>query len=295
MSPLLRASYESCRRVAAREARNFYPSFLLLPRDKRRSMCALYAFMRQTDDIGDEPGESSAKTAALDAWRRSLDATLAGAADASGWPGWLAVADTVARHGIPATYLHAVIDGVAMDLEPRRFETFDELRGYCYKVASAVGLCCLHVWGYRSEDGRAEGLAEACGVALQITNIIRDVAEDAQRGRVYLPQEDLRRFGVAEADLTAAAVGEPLRRLLEFEAKRAYHEYEAAAGLEVLVDPAGRPMLRAIVGIYRTLLDEIARRRYEVLAGRVSVPGWRKGWIALRAYAGLRPAESRGR
>lgn len=286
MTPELAASYDACTRVAKSQARNFYPSFLLLPPDRRRSMCALYAFMRRTDDIADEPGDVGAKRAALDAWRTALTLSLSGTAAPDPWVGWPALADAVARHDIPHRHLHEVIDGVAMDLEPRDFATFDDLYAYCYRVASAVGLCCLHIWGYRSDGGRAEALAEACGIALQLTNIIRDVREDALNGRVYLPQEDLRRFGVDRNDLAAREVSEPLRRLLEFEARRAYAEYDRSLALAALVDPAGRPMLRAIVGIYRSLLDEIARRRFEVLRARVSVPGWRKVLIALRAYAG---------
>lgn len=173
-----------------------------------------------------------------------------------------------------------------MDVEPRPFATFDELERYCYLVASAVGLCCLHVWGFRSEGGRAESLAEAYGIALQLTNILRDVGEDARNGRVYLPREDLDRFGVTRDDLAASQVSPPLRRLLGFEAQRCASFYERAAGLVPLVDPVGRPALRTIVNIYHALLDEIVRRDYEVLARRVRVPAWRKAWIAARALAG---------
>jgi phytoene synthase len=149
-----------------------------------------------------------------------------------------------------------------------------------------VGLCCLHVWGFRSEGGRAEALAESAGLALQLTNIVRDAGEDARKGRIYIPREDLERFGVRPDELTGDRAGEPLRRLLAFEARRAYDYYDRARPLAALVSPEGRPVLLTIVGIYRALLDEIARRGYEVLAGRVSVPGWRKAAIAARAYAG---------
>ena len=152
--------------------------------------------MRHTDDLADEPGAAAEQARRARRWRATVARRRSrGAAD--GWPGWPALADTVARHAIPRDYLDEVIDGVAMDLEPRTFATFDDLYGYCYRVASAVGLCCLHIWGFRSEGGRAESLAEACGVALQLTNILRDVREDAGNGRVYLPHDDLERFGVA--------------------------------------------------------------------------------------------------
>jgi phytoene synthase len=294
-SPALAASYDACARVARRQAGNFYPSFLLLPADRRRSMCALYAFMRRTDDIADEPGTLAAKRAALGDWRAAVDGALGGGPAPGDWPGWPALADAAARHGIPARYLHDVIDGVAMDLEPGTFATFEDLYPYCYRVASAVGLCCLHVWGYESAGGRAEAMAEACGVAFQLTNILRDVGEDARNGRVYLPQDDLARFGVGPADLTAPGVNEPLRRLLEFEAGRAERYYREARGLVALVDPAGRRMLRAIVAIYRGLLDEIARRGFEVLRARVSVPRWRKVMIVLRSYAEGPRGVARGR
>lgn len=287
----LRDSYRHCAEVSRREAKNFYYSFLLLPRGLRRSMCALYAFMRQTDDLADEGGSVDARSAALRSWRLELNAALSGEPTDS--PILPALADTARRHAIPARHLHEVLDGVEMDLEPRPFPKFDDLRGYCYRVASAVGLCCIHIWGYQSSGGRAESMAEACGIALQLTNIVRDVREDAARGRVYLPLEDLARFGVSPEDLATAPLDGRMRSLLEFQARRAYDFYKQARPLVRLVDPAGRPMLRAITGIYRSLLDEIVRRDYDVLAGRVSLSPWRKAWIATRALAGW-PAGAEG-
>jgi phytoene synthase len=282
---LLRESYRFCGALSRREAKNFYYAFLLLPRERRRSMCALYAFLRHTDDLADEPGPDEQKARALESWRHALDAALADGAD--GWPGFPALADTVARHAIPAKLLHEVIEGVSMDIEPRGFATFEELADYCYHVASVVGLCCLHIWGYRSEGGEAERLAEHCGLALQITNIIRDVHEDARAGRIYLPREDLARFGVEPGELAVAGPpGDRVRELLAFEARRAYEFYEDARRLIPLVDPVGRPVLRTIVGIYRALLDEIVRRDYRVLDGRISLSPWRKIAIALGAIAG---------
>jgi 15-cis-phytoene synthase len=284
MNDALRASYRYCGEVSRREARNFYYSFLLLPPALRRSMCALYAFLRHTDDLADDPAPARERRDALDAWRATVGRALSGGG-ADGWPGLAALADTVERHAIPKVYLDEVLDGVAMDLEPRPFATFDDLYGYCYRVASAVGLSCVHIWGFRSDGGRAEALAEACGVALQLTNILRDVGEDAGRGRVYLPQEDLERFGVRPEDLSAPRVGDRLRDLLAFEGRRAYDYYDQARPLAGLVAPVGRPVLGTIVGIYRALLDEIARRDYEVLAGRVALPPRRKAGIALRSLA----------
>ncbi|MDG3005199.1 phytoene/squalene synthase family protein [Paludisphaera mucosa] len=277
----LAESHRFCGEVARREARNFYHAFRLLPPDRRRAMCALYAFMRHSDDLADDEAPAADKVRALASWRRDLDDALAG--KPSTWPGLVALADTVRVAAIPPTLLHEVIDGVEMDLSPRRFADFDELADYCRHVASAVGLCCIHIWGYESEHGRAERLADRCGLALQITNILRDVREDAENGRVYFPADDLARHGVADRDLLAAKTGPALRRLLEDYAARAYGFYDEAAGLVPLVAPVGRPVLLTIVGIYRALLDEIVRRDYDVLAGRTSVPRWRKVAIALRS------------
>jgi phytoene synthase len=244
-------------------------------------MCALYAFMRHTDDLADESGTAAGKTAALDGWRSELDAALAG--EPPGWPGLLALADTVSRCGIPPLLLHEVIEGVSMDVQPRRYANFNELAYYCYHVASVVGLCCIHIWGYWSDGRRAERLAEACGIALQLTNILRDVREDARNGRVYLPQDEMARFGVDPRELDADRPSQRLRDLLAFEARRAYEYYEQASELVPLVAPVGRPVLLTIVGIYRALLDEITRRDYNVMTTRVAIPTWRKAAIALRA------------
>lgn len=284
MTDAMAESYRFCNDLSRREAKNFYYSFLLLPPRLRRSMCALYAFLRHTDDLADEPGSVEAKRVSLLAWRGELDRALGG--DSIAWPGLPALADAVDRHQIPPKFLHAVIDGVEMDLEPKPFSTFQDLHGYCYRVASAVGLCCIHIWGYRSDGGRAERLAESCGIALQLTNILRDVREDAQLGRIYLPMEDLERFGVSPEELKAPAPSDRLRELLAFEGQRAYDYYGEASPLIRLVAPVGRPVLAAIVNLYRALLDEIVRRDYDVLAGRVALPTWRKAMITAGALSG---------
>jgi 15-cis-phytoene synthase len=289
---VLEASYRYCCGVARREAKNFYHAFLLLPPGRRRSMCALYAFLRRTDDLADEPGLAAAKTQALGAWRLELEAALAG--ENSAWPGLLALTDTVARHAIPVKLLHEVIDGVSRDIQPARFLTFADLTDYCYHVASVVGLCCLHIWGYRSEGGRAEKLAEDCGLALQLTNILRDIGADARNGRVYLPEDDLARYGVEPDELASALrPDDRLHSLLAFEAERAYGYYQAARQLVPLVAPIGRPVLLYIVGVYRSLLDEIVRRDYDVLSSRVSLSPWRKVAIGLLAVGGQFVARGR--
>jgi phytoene synthase len=280
-SSTLDLSYRYCGKVARREARNFYFAFQLLPAAGRRSMCALYAFMRHTDDLADGAGMAQEKGLALERWSHELESALDG--QTARWPGSLALADTVTRAGIPRSLLHEVIEGVSMDLQPRVYANFEELARYCHHVASAVGLCCLHIWGYRSEGGKAERHAEACGIALQLTNILRDVREDARTGRIYLPQDEMVRFGVEPRELNEDRPSERLRDLMAYQARRAYGYYDQAKDLSPLVEPAGRPVLLTIVGVYRALLDEITRRDYNVLTSRVAVPSWRKASIALRA------------
>ena len=187
-------SYQYCVQVARSRAKNFYYSFVLLSAQQRKAMCAIYAFMRYCDDLSDEPGASRA---AVDRWRADMEEALQGRfADHPLWP---AFHHTVRRFGIPHEYFRQMIDGISSDLEPRRLETFDELYRYCYQVASVVGLTIIHIFGFDTRS--ALPLAEKCGVAFQLTNILRDIREDAERGRIYLPAEDLRRFGVTEEDL----------------------------------------------------------------------------------------------
>src|SRR3984957_9850776 len=201
-------SYAYCRAVAKQRARNFYYSFVLLPPEKKNAMCAIYAFMRYCDDLSDEPG---ATRSAMDRWRDALTAALAGHPGDN--PSWPAFIDSVQRYSIPHEYFYEMIQGVASDLEPRTIQTFDELYQYCYRVASVVGLTTIHIFGFTSPE--ALPLAEKCGVAFQLTNILRDVHEDAELGRIYLPAEDLARFGVSADDLKNARRTEQFGRLME--------------------------------------------------------------------------------
>lgn len=286
----LAASHAFCRDLAKRSAKNFYHAFRLLPDERRRSMDAVYAFFRKADDLVDADGPVPERRAALEAWRaefaRALEApepSLVGLHDPRAWPGFPAVVDTVRRHEIPPRHLFDVLDGVAMDLERAEYADDHQLDDYCDHVASAVGLTCVRVWGLLVDPARAEPHAVACGRALQLTNILRDVAEDARNGRVYLPAETLRRFEVPRADLRADRVSPPLRAALRSVAARADEYYRLAEPLAPMIRPEGRPVLLAIVNIYRALLDEIVRRDHEVLARRVALPRWRKVWIAWRA------------
>ena len=269
-------SYDYCRRVARRRAKNFYYSFLLLSLQQRKAMCAIYAFMRYCDDLSDDPGASRA---AIDRWRAEMEDALEGRF--TGHPVWPAFHHTVRRFGIPHDYFREMIDGVSSDLVPRRIETFDELYHYCYQVASVVGLTTIHIFGFDTRS--ALPLAEKCGVAFQLTNILRDIREDAERERVYLPAEDLRRFGVSEADLRAGNRNENFLRMMRFEAARARAYYSESQPLLDLIHPRSRPSLWALVSIYSRLLERIERSNYDVFTRRVRLSPLEKSWIVMRA------------
>jgi phytoene synthase len=276
MTPDLAQSQEYCSRVARSRARNFYYSFLLLSKQQRRAMCSIYAFMRYCDDLSDEPGADRAQ---MERWRAETEEALQGRFGKH--PVWPAFYYTVRRFGIPHQYFRDMIDGVASDLEPRRIETFEELYRYCYQVASVVGLTTIHIFGFDSPS--ALPLAEKCGVAFQLTNILRDVREDFERGRVYLPAEDLRRFGVAEEDLAAGNRSQAMLRLLAFEAARARQYYDESRPLLELIHPRSRPSLEALIAIYSGLLDRIVGRNYDVFTTRVRLSAFEKSWILVRS------------
>lgn len=280
MTLTLAESYAWCRDLSRRTGRNFYYSFLTLPPAQQRDMCVLYAFMRRSDDIGDDlqlPIE--ARRTELSAWRRQLAWALDGARFEH--PLLPALADIVRRYQLPPEYLVAVIDGVEMDLRPQRFETFSELQNYCYHVAGAVGLCCIHLWGFR--DDRARQHAIDCGTAFQLTNILRDLSEDAAMGRCYLPQEDLRQFGYTEADILQQCRDERFENLMRFAVDRTRDYYRRAKELTSFLLPAGRPIYTAMLRIYGGLLDEIERSRFDVFSRRISLPAWKKLFISFDA------------
>jgi phytoene synthase len=275
----LEQSYAHCRDVAKRRAKNFYYSFVLLSPEKKNAMCAIYAFMRYCDDLSDEPG---ATHSAMDRWRDALTAAFAGHPDEN--PTWPAFLDSVERYAIPHEYFYEMIEGVASDLEPRTIGTFEELYQYCYRVASVVGLTTIHIFGFRSPE--ALPLAEKCGIAFQLTNILRDVREDAGLERVYLPAEDLARFGVSGDDLKNARRTPQFGQLMEFEMERARRYYRDSAPLLELIQPDSRPSLWALIAIYSRLLDHLAEARYDVLTRRISLSSLEKSWIVLRAAVG---------
>jgi phytoene synthase len=273
-----RWSYAWCERLARRAAGNFYHAFRILPPPQRQAMCALYAFLRIADDLGDSAAPVEDRRAALSAWRRSLHACLEGDYQHPLYP---ALHDTIQRFAVPVVHLEEVLDGVGMDLEVAAYDTFAQLYRYCYHVAAAVGLACVPIWGKVGAEGLAA--AEAAGIALQLTNILRDVGEDAARGRVYLPREDLERFGCPVENLAQGRCDESFRAVMRFEAERARGYYEAALPLAHSLEPPGRAVFLVILRTYRGLLEAIVARDFDVFAARVRVGSWYKLWLTARA------------
>src|SRR5665213_1087947 len=277
-------SYTWCEGVARSQAKNFYYSFLLLSKPQRKAMCAIYAFMRYCDDLSDDEGVAD-RAAAIAQWRQDLEAALSGntpagstTSGAGGSAVWPAFIDTVTRFKIPHQYFLDMIDGVSSDLEPRRVETFDELYAYCYRVASVVGLTIIHIFEF--SDPQALELAEKCGIAFQITNILRDVREDAEKQRVYLPAEDLERFGVSP---TTFAPPEAFRKLMAFEAGRARQYFQESRPLIAMVQWRSRASLKALIAIYARLLDKIIASDYDVLSQRIRLSTATKLWLLVRS------------
>jgi phytoene synthase len=278
----LEGSYRYCRSIARKRAKNFYYSFLLLQKPQRDAMCAIYAFMRYCDDLSDDPANSDrAKLReSIALWRVELDRALGG--NPGDNPLWPAFADSVRRYAIPHRFFHEMIDGITSDLEPQIIRTWDELYRYCYQVASVVGLTIIYVFGFRSV--RALLLAEKCGIAFQLTNILRDVREDAEIGRVYLPAEDLDRFGVTAEQLRSGREDDNFRRLMGFEGLRARSYYEQSAPLESFIEAKSRRSLWALRQIYLGLLGRLERANYSVLSRRINVPTPTKIALLLRAF-----------
>ena len=294
----LNAAYVYCQKIAKREAKNFYYAFRVLPQHKRNAMCAIYAFMRRADDIADDESRSVAERRAvmrewMTAWRASTlnDADLV----------FAAVRDTQRRFSISDELLEQLVRGTTMDLDDavsgivtvevtdsaapfQVYDRFDDLYRYCYLVASVVGLVCIRIFGYA--DPRAEVLAEKVGIAFQLTNILRDVKEDAERHRIYLPLEDLKASHVEVKHLILTATGSmpatTIKSLLKLEADRAMEYYRAADDLVPLLDADSRAAMWVLVTIYRELLERIVARRYDVFTERVSVPSSRKLAILAR-------------
>ncbi len=276
----LHMAYSVCRGIARSQAKNFYYGFLVLPKRKRQALCAVYAFMRRCDDISDDPSLSaSERRQKLDAWVDAFHAAQAGFATDD--PVLIALTDAQRRFHIPLGLLDGLAYGTSMDVEDQnadevaasglniQYRSFQDLERYCYHVASVVGLVCIRIFGYT--DPAAEPLAERCGLAFQLTNIIRDVKEDAGLGRIYLPQEDLEQFGVSAPELISGPDLNRVRPLLEIEAQRAFENYRAGEQLLPMISEDSQPALWVLINIYRGLLEKIVRLNYDVFSRRVSL------------------------
>ena len=273
-------SYAQCVALTKARARNFHFAFSVLPPARYRSICALYAFTRTADDISDDEAEPQKALAGAQAWRAAFTRALAGdcsvpaapaasaALPAAAYALLPALADTMLRYKIPPQYMHELLTGTEMDARQNRYETWADTYRYCYRVASVIGIMTIHVFG--CEPGGIP-LAEKTGIAFQLTNILRDLAEDGARGRIYLPLEDLRAQGVSEAELLAAKDAPAIRRLVKFEAQRALEYYQAAPALLPLIAAESRDAMGSLVAIYQRLLQEIERRDYDVLSSRVTL------------------------
>lgn len=261
MAVSLKESYKHCKKVTREQAKNFYYGIRLLPPDRRDALCAIYAFFRYCDDLSDDEQKGD-PARMLAAWRQALVSE-----DIDSSPLLPAFRDAVKRYEVPRRYFEELIEGAEMDLSVTRYATWEDLYGYCYRVASTVGLVCVHVFGF-DHSPEALKMAEERGIAFQLTNILRDVAEDAGRGRIYLPQEDLARFGVTSQALLAARPEAGFAELVRFEAERARQYYDRSAPLVERVDRQSRAALAAMTNIYRGLLEKVDKLGAEVMHRR---------------------------
>ena len=297
------SSYERCHAIARAAHSNFYPAFFLLPKAKRDGIVALYAFMRLIDDVSDEGTNLAEKQRGLATWRAALDQAISGQSQvfdgnaamespASALPGadevLPALVDTMGRYDMPTRYLHDLISGAEMDLTIQTYPTFERLKEYCYRVAGTVGLTCTHIFGFN--DAKALDLSEKLGLAFQLTNIIRDVREDYTLGRVYLPDEDLARYGVVKGDFGRNEATLGVHELLRFEAERAWKLYEEGAGLLNLIEEDSRGTLWLLVHTYSALLARIEAADFAVFGERVRLSKSDKLKLIAKARFG-RPTE----
>jgi phytoene synthase len=295
VSDQLSHAYAVCRGISRRAAKNFYYGFMVLPSEKRNALSAVYAFMRHADDISDEPGvDPQIKRQKLAEWLESAKAIFAGKATDD--PVLMALGDAQKKFKIPPELFEKLVYGTSLDLDipPASAEapailcnTFEDLKQYCYYVASVVGLVCIRIFGY--QDTKAEFLAEDCGLAFQLTNIIRDIKEDASMGRIYIPAEDLVRTNLTAANFASSLLQDPaqvqhLRPALEYEAERARKYYESAKWLMELIDEDSRAALWVLVEIYSRLLQKITDRNYDVLTERVRLTLWEKLKVLSRGF-----------
>ena len=277
----LESAYEACRTITRREAKNFYYAFLTLPAAKRRAIYAAYAFCRHCDDSVDEETSTDAKLKALSDIQANLDSTYSGNASS---PVYVALADVARNYDIPQDYFQEIILGVESDLVKDRFQNFDELKEYCYRVASVVGLICLQIFGYEDDD--AKGYAVDLGLAMQLTNIIRDVREDFDMGRVYLPQDEMVRFGYSEDDLRNGVRNEAFLEFMRFQSQRAREYFDRGFKLLPYLSRRSRACPAVLGALYSKVLDRIEASDYDVLDTRGSLSKPEKIRITAQTWLG---------
>jgi phytoene synthase len=286
MTTELERAYDRCQSIARQHARNFYYAFRTLPSKKRRAIYATYAYCRACDDIADEQMPLEEKRRLFAETRERLEASRNGRV---GDPVFLAVADAARAFSIPADYFEEVIQGVEMDLVQSRYRTWKDLRDYCYKVASVVGLICIEIFEY--SDPRAHDYAVDLGLAMQLTNILRDVKEDAERGRIYIPLDDMATFGYSESELERGVVNDSFKRLMAFETDRARSYFESGKRLIPLLSSESRACPSVLHGLYSAVLDRIESSGYRVFDGRIGLSTAEKLLITARIWArGLIPS-----
>jgi phytoene synthase len=268
-----------CQEKAAQSGSSFYYSFLFLPPPRRRAITALYAFCREVDDVVDECSDFTVARAKLGWWREEIRRVYAGQPE---HPVGQALAGVLREFSLPESQLQEIIDGMEMDLSHNRYQSFDDLALYCHRVAGVVGLLSARIFGYG--DARTEEYAHELGLAFQLTNIIRDVGEDARRNRIYLPLDELARFGVSEDDILHGRESGAFRDLMDFQGERAEEFYRRAFGALPQADRRTQRTGLVMAAIYRTLLDEIRRDGYHVLNQRFSLTPLRKLWIAWKTW-----------
>ncbi len=277
------ASYRICETISKRNARNFYYAFSLLPKDKKRAICAVYSYLRACDDISDSEIPPHLKLEYLEKLRRLLHERKYAIESKSIMAAFF---DAVDRFNIPTYLFHELIDGTEMDILISRYETFDELQEYCFKVAGVVGLICLYIFGYKHDS--AFFCAEKCGIAFQLTNILRDIGEDTGRERIYIPTEDLEKYNYSEIDVYNHIYDDRFCELMRFEVDRTRNFYKIGSPLIGMINSSSKSALAAMIGIYSSVLNKIEALNYNVYNTRASLGTSEKLAVAAKAIIGSR-------
>ena len=280
MATELEFAYSHCQRVTKENARNFYYTFRPMPSEKRRAMYAVYAYCRLCDDIADGELPIEDKRLGFEEVRQNLGTSEPSGEDA---PMYRALHDAAVRFEIPYSYFEEILEGVEMDMVKSRFADFEELREYCYKVASVVGLVCIRIFGY--EDPKAKDYAVDMGLAMQLTNILRDVKEDAERGRIYIPQDEMSQFKYTEAELERGALNDEFRSLMAYQAERAHRYFESSRALFPLIAADARTCPRLMHATYSGILERIEQAGYDVFERRIGISAGAKLVLLARLWA----------